>query len=133
MTRKVRVVSPEVAEPAERLWSNCLRVDDAVYLSGFTSRGNDGETIHGEDSYEQAKVIFSKMKHLLEAAGGTIDDVVTMTIFVTDIKHNQGVWQARREFFSGDYPACALVGVKELGKPEILVEIQGQARLSKAD
>ena len=65
----------------------------------------------------------------MEAAGGQIDDVVTLTVFVTRMAGNQGVWRARREFFSGDFPACALVEVKGLAKPEILVEIQGQARL----
>lgn len=132
MTRKIRITSPHVAEAAPGLWSNCLVVDDSVYFSGLTSRANDGDTIQGEDSYEQAKVIFSKMKHLIEAAGGKMDDIVTLTVFVTDMKHNQGVWKARREFFTGDFPACALVGVNALAKPEILVEIQGQARLSKA-
>ncbi|MFW7340633.1 RidA family protein [Pollutimonas sp. H1-120] len=132
MTRKIRITSPHVAEAAPGLWSNCLVVDDSVYFSGLTSRANDGETIHGDDSYEQGKAIFSKMKHLIEAAGGEMDDIVTLTVYVTDMKHNQGVWKARREFFTGDFPACALVGVAALAKPEILVEIQGQARLKKA-
>lgn len=132
MTRKIRITSPHVAEAAPGLWSNCLVVNDSVYFSGLTSRANDGETIQGDDSYAQAKVIFSKMKYLIEAAGGQMDDIVTLTVFVTDMKHNQGVWQARREFFTGDFPACALVGVSTLAKPEILVEIQGQAHLDKA-
>src|SRR5690606_1636666 len=87
-SHRVRITSPNVAEAAPGLWSNCLKVEDTLYLSGFTSRANDGETIIGKDGYEQAKVIFQKMKDLCEAAGGTIDDVVTMTIFVTDIKEN---------------------------------------------
>lgn len=131
MSRKIRITSPEVAEPAPGLWSNCVRVDDSVYFSGLTSRGNDGQTILGEDGYEQAKVIFTKMKHLIEAAGGTMDDIVTLTVYVTDIRHNQGVWKARREFFTDDFPACALVGVNQLASPRILVEIQGEARLAK--
>jgi len=129
MSKKIRVTTPLVAEAAPGLWSNCLVVGDAVYFSGLTSRANDGETIDGADSYEQAKAIFSKFKALIEAAGGKMDDIVTLTVFVTDIKHNQGVWKARREFFTGDFPACALVVVSGLAKPEILVEIQGQARL----
>lgn len=130
MVQKVRITSPHVAEAEPGLWSNCLRVKDSVYLSGLTARANDGNTIQGANAYEQAQVIFSKMKHLLEAAGGRIDDMVTMTIFLTSMADNQQVWKARREFFSGDFPACALVQVSGLAKPEILVEIQGQARLS---
>lgn len=133
MSRKQRVLSPHVAEAPPGLWSNCLRVDDSIYFSGLTSRANDGQTIEGADGYEQAKVIFTKMKHLIEAAGGQMDDIVTLTVYVTDMQHNQGVWKARREFFSGDFPACALVGVHQLATPQILVEIQGQARLAKVD
>ncbi|OVZ60603.1 enamine deaminase RidA [Pigmentiphaga sp. NML080357] len=129
MTRKQRILSPHVAEAEPGLWSNCLQVGDTLYLSGLTSRANDGTTIEGSDEYEQARIIFTKIKHLVEAAGGQIDDVVTLTVFVTRMAGNQGVWRARREFFSGDFPACALVEVKGLAKPEILVEIQGQARL----
>jgi len=131
MSKKIRITSPHVAEPADGLWSNCLRFGDAVYLSGLTARANDGQTIIGDDAYTQAKVIFQKMKHLMEAAGGKIDDIVSMTIFVTDMKENQGVWKARREFFTGDFPACALVQVNGLAKPEIMVEIQAEARVAE--
>ncbi len=129
MSDRIRITSPEVAEPAAGLWSNCIKFKDSVYLSGLTSRANDGKIIIGSDGYEQAKTIFQKMKHLMEAAGGGMDDIVTMTIFVTDIKENQGVWKARKEFFTGDFPACALVQVNGLANPEILVEIQAEARL----
>jgi len=133
MPRKQRIISPYVAEAAPGLWSNCLRVGDTLYLSGLTSRANDGNTIQGSDEYEQAQVIFTKIKHLVQAAGGKIDDVVTLTVFVTRMAGNAGVWKARREFFTGDFPACALVEVTSLAKPEILVEIQGQARLGAGD
>lgn len=131
MTHIIRITSPEVPEPEDGLWSNCLQVEDTLYLSGFTSRAKDGVTILGETAYEQAKVIFEKMKNLCEAAGGTIDDVVTMTIFVTNISENKEIWKARREFFTGDFPACALIEVKGLGTPQIKLEIQGQARLKR--
>lgn len=130
MTRKMRITSPNVAEPEDGLWSNCLRVDDTVYFSGFTSRANDGTTILGSNEYEQAKVIFQKMKDLIEVAGGTMDDIVTLTIYTTRMVGNKDIWKARREFFTGDFPTCALVEVKGLANPDILVEIQGQARLN---
>ncbi len=126
--KKQRVVSPHVSEYPPGHWSNCIRVGDAIYLSGFTSRGSDLQTIHGVgDAYEQTKAIFAKVKHCLEAAGAKMSDVVNMTIFVTDIALNKDVWRARREFFSGDFPCSTLVQVAALGTPEILVEIQVQA------
>ena len=124
MTRRTRVTSPDVAEPAPGLWSNCIRVGDVVHVSGMTSRGADGVTIEGRDAYEQAKIIFSKIKRLVEAAGGAMNDVAKVTIYVTDIRQNTEVWRARREFFTGDFPASTLVEVSALAKPEMLVEIE---------
>jgi len=126
--KQQRIISPEVAEYPPGHWSNCIRVGDAIYLSGLTSRGNDLKTIHGvNDAYEQTKIIFTKVKHLLEAAGAKMSDVVTMTIYVTDMAVNKDVWRARQEFFTGHFPCSALVQVAALATPEILVEIQLQA------
>ena len=127
--KKERFSSPHVAEPAPGMWSNCLRVGETVYVSGMTARAMDGETLLGSDEYEQSKVVFTKIRNLVEAAGGRMDDVVKMTVFVTDIAKNREVWRARKEFFSGDFPACSLVEVSKLAKPEILVEIEAIAQL----
>jgi enamine deaminase RidA (YjgF/YER057c/UK114 family) len=127
MPKRTRVTSPEVAEPAPGLWSNCIRVGDVVHVAGMTSRGADGVTIEGSDAYAQARIIFAKIRHLVEAAGGTMDDVAKVTIYVTDIGHNTAVWRARREFFTGDFPASTLVEVSALAKPEMLVEIEAVA------
>lgn len=124
---KQRFTSTEVREPAERMWSNCLRVGDLITVSGLTSRGNDGTSIDGRNEYEQSKIIFEKIKNLVEAAGGEIDDVIKMTIFVTNMANNQEVWKARAEVFSGNYPACTLVEVSALATSEILVEIEAWA------
>ena len=59
----------------------------------------------------------------------TMDKLVKMTIYVVDIKKNTEVWRARREFFSGDFPASTLVEVRSLAKPEVLVEIETVAWL----
>ena len=126
---KQRIISPAVNEPPAELWSNCLRVGDIAYVSGMTSRGADRETVLGADEYEQAKVVFQKIKDMVEAAGGVMNDVVKMTIFVTRIAHNTEVWRARKEFFSGDFPACTLVEVASLAKPEILLEIEAIAHI----
>ncbi|WP_322061853.1 RidA family protein [Paraburkholderia sp. J63] len=126
---KQRIISPAVNEPPADLWSNCLRVGDLAYVSGMTSRGADRETVLGADEYEQAKVVFQKIKDMVEAAGGVMNDVVKMTIFVTRIEHNTEVWRARKEFFSGHFPACTLVQVASLAKPEILLEIEAIAHI----
>ena len=122
--KRERVTSPHVPEPPPERWSNCIRVGDVVYVSGMTARGADGKTVIGEGEYEQARTIFTRIRHLIEAAGGAMDDAMKMTIFVTRIRNNTEVWRARREFFSGDFPASPLVEVSNLAQPEILVEIE---------
>jgi enamine deaminase RidA (YjgF/YER057c/UK114 family) len=122
-----RVSSPQVAEPPPGRWSNALRVGDMLFISGMVSRAADGTTIQGADEYEQAKIIFGKIRHLVAAAGGAMSDVVKVTIYVVNIKNNTEVWRARQEFFTGDFPCSTLVEVRSLATPEILVEIEAVA------
>jgi 2-iminobutanoate/2-iminopropanoate deaminase len=124
-----RVTSPDVPEPPPERWSNCLVSDGVAYVSGMTARVGNG--VSGKDEYEQSKVIFDKIKGMVEAAGGAMADVVKITIYVTNIKNNVKVWQARREFFTGDFPASTLVEVSALAAPEILVEIEAIAHIGK--
>ena len=126
-----RVTSPAAPEPPPERWSNCLVVDGIAYVSGMTARGADPKALAGQDEYAQAKVIFGKIKGLVEAAGGAMADIVKITVYVTDIANNTKVWQARREFFSGDFPASTLVEVSALAAPEILVEIDAIAHIGK--
>jgi 2-iminobutanoate/2-iminopropanoate deaminase len=123
-----RVSSPQVAEPAPGTWSNCLVVSGVAYISGMVARGNDGKVVAG-DEYEQAKLSFAKIRNLVEAAGGTMADVVKITIFVTDITQREKVWRARREVFAGDFPASTLVQVAALAEPSVTVEIEAIAHI----
>jgi 2-iminobutanoate/2-iminopropanoate deaminase len=121
MSKIVRVTSPEAPEPAPGTWSNCLVVNGVAYLAGMTAGGTEG------DEYAQAKVIFAKIRHLVEAAGGSMADILKVTIFVTDITQREKVWQARREFFTGNFPASTLVQVAALANPSLKVEIEAVA------
>ena len=128
-TSRIRkVTSPEVPEPAPGTWSNCLVVNGVAYVAGMIARGKDGKIVDG-DEYEQAKDIFAKIRNLVEAAGGTMADVVKVSIFVTDIRQREKVWRARREVFSGDFPASTLVQVAALAEPSVKVEIEAIAHL----
>lgn len=123
--KKQRVSSPHVAEPPERTWSNCLVIGDQVFIAGLVARGATFDAdIETTDAYEQAVAIFTKMKHLMEEAGGCIDDVVKVLIYLTDIGDRDAVWKARREFFRGDYPVSTLIEVSKLVRPELKVEIE---------
>jgi 2-iminobutanoate/2-iminopropanoate deaminase len=119
MSSIVRATSPEVPEPAPGTWSNCLVVNGVAYVAGMTARG--------DDEYTQAKAIFTKIKNLVEAAGGVMADVLKVTIFVTDIKNREQVWKARQEFFIGNFPASTLVQVAALADTSLKVEIEAVA------
>lgn len=122
--KKRRVSASTVSEPPEGTWSNCLVVGNQVFIAGMTARGQDFDTVGEAGPYEQAKVIFEKIKHLMETAGGSIDDIVKVNIFVTDMSRREEVWRARREFFTGDFPVSTLVEVSALALPEMEVEIE---------
>jgi 2-iminobutanoate/2-iminopropanoate deaminase len=126
-----RVTSPAAPEPPPERWSNCLLIDGIAYVAGMVARGDDPKDLAGKDEYEQAKVIFTKIKGLIEAAGGTMADVVKIIVYVTNIKNNTKVWAARREFFKGNFPVSTLVEVRALASPEILVEIEAIAHIGK--
>jgi 2-iminobutanoate/2-iminopropanoate deaminase len=125
MSSILRVTSPAVPEPPAGTWSNCLTANGIAYIAGMTARGSEATG----DEYHQAKAIFAKIRALIEAAGGSMADVMKVTIFVTDISQREKVWQARREFFTGNFPASTLVQVAALADPSLKVEIEAVAHI----
>jgi 2-iminobutanoate/2-iminopropanoate deaminase len=131
--QKKRITHPEVGEPPQDTWSNCLVIDRHVYIAGMTARGSEFDgAIDGNDAYAQAVVIFTKIKRLMEAAGGEMDDLVKVLIYLTDINDRDAVWKARREFFTGDYPVSTLIEISKLVRPELCVEIEAVGMLGAA-
>ena len=119
-----RVTSPHVGEPRPETWSNCKVHGNFFQISGCVS-GYDNDVIAGgDDVYEQARITFTKIKHLVEEAGAVMDDIIKVTIFVTDITRREEVWKARAEFFTGDFPCSTLVEVSALARPGLAVEIE---------
>jgi 2-iminobutanoate/2-iminopropanoate deaminase len=130
---RTKITIPSVAEAGPELWSNCIRAGDFLFISGQVARPLEGgKTLVGSDEYAQTKQIFSRIKCICEGAGGSLDDIVKMTIYMVDIRNNTEVWRARREFFRGDFPASTLVEVRSLAGPETLVEIETVAFLGKS-
>jgi enamine deaminase RidA (YjgF/YER057c/UK114 family) len=120
---KRRVISPHVGEPPAGTWSNCLVVGNQVFIAGMTARGGEFDDMQESGAYEQAVAILTKIKHLMERAGGHIDDLVKVVIYLTDIDDREAVWKARREFFAEPYPVSTLFEVSKLVRPEMKVEI----------
>jgi 2-iminobutanoate/2-iminopropanoate deaminase len=122
-----RIYADAVAEPPPGLWSNCLRVGNQVFVSGMVALDKEGKLVGKRDSFAQAKFIFECMQHYLVKAGGAMGDIATLNIFVTDMAHRPGVLEARRLFFTGNFPCSTLVAVSQLIQPDLLVEINAVA------
>ena len=127
---RTKLAVPDLAEVGPELWSNAIRAGDTLYISGQVARPFEGGTeIVGKDEYEQTRQIFSRIERIVKAAGGTMDNLVKMTIYVVDIRKNTEVWRARREFFTGNFPCSTLVQVAALANPSLKVEINAVAHI----
>ena len=114
----------------QRAYSPAVKVSGGttIYLAGHAGYHDDlGETYPGNFD-GQVRVAFERLRQTLEKAGGKLTDIVTMTVFITDMANGTRFTQLRKDFFSDDrYPASALIGIKELARPEMMIEIQAIA------
>jgi enamine deaminase RidA (YjgF/YER057c/UK114 family) len=99
-----------------------------VWLAGQTTLNDiDGNDISG--NFEaQARTVFQLLNRTLERVGGTLANMVTMTVFINDPRNGDRFVQIRREFFAeGNYPASALLTISNFARPGCVIEIQGIA------
>ena len=97
-------------------YSQAVRAGDLVFLSGqIPLDPATGELVDG-DFEARARRVFGNMKAVAEAAGGSLDQAVKVTIFLTDLGQFAAVNKVMAEFFSEPYPARAAVGVAALPK-----------------
>jgi len=98
-----------------------------VWLAGQTGTTDDqGKSLAG-DFEGQARQIFNAFDTTLQKAGGTLADMVQMTVFVTDVRYGERLWQVRKEIFGDNFPGSAMVTVTALANPDAKIEIQGYA------
>lgn len=124
-----QISSPDVPDPLHRLFSNCLRVGDSVFLSGQHAGTEDGGLLGDGTMASQTREAFRKIEALLVAAGGCMADVVKLTFYVTDLSLRKEASLVRKEFFSDPMPCSTLIGVSGLAAPNLLVEIDAVAVL----
>jgi enamine deaminase RidA (YjgF/YER057c/UK114 family) len=130
---KRRVVSEHVGEPPPETWSNCLVVGKQVFIAGMTARGDEFDDVAEGSAYDQAVAVLTKIQHLMGKAGGGMDDIVKVVIYLTDINDREAVWKARREFFTEPFPVSTLFEVSKLVRPEMKVEIDAIAILHSGE
>ncbi len=113
----------------ERAYSPAIKVTGGttIYLAGVGATTDENGKSLGGDFDGQVRSSFERIRVNLARAGGTLDDIVTMTVFIRDMQYGTHFTQIRRELFSHGYPCSALIGIDSLARPEMMVEIQAIA------
>jgi len=110
------IISTEKAPQAIGTYSQAVKVDNTVYISGqIPLVAETMEVIEGEFS-EHIRQVFNNLSAIAEAAGGNINDCVKVNIFLTDLNNFVTVNEVMAEFFTQPYPARAAIEVSALPK-----------------
>ena len=108
-------------------YSRAVRVGNQVWVAGTTATDANGKLVGIGDAGAQARQVLANIRSALERAGARIEDVVRTRIFVTDIAQWEAIGRAHGEVFANIRPATAMVEVKQLIDPDMLVEIEADA------
>ncbi len=99
------------------------RVGDLLFLSGQAAIDEQGQIVGSDDFDAQLKQTFVNIDRVLHAAGSSRDQIVKVTIYLTDMKNFPKIVEARKFYFADPYPADTIVEVKTLALPDLMVEI----------
>ena len=128
MANLQKFVAPGVYDPPG--YSQAVKATGAqaiVYLAGQVAYDKDGGVAHRGDFKGQTRAVFTAIKALVEAGGGTLANVVKLNTYVTDIQNRPDYRAVRDEFFGPKGPASTLVEVSALAHPDYLIEVEAVA------
>lgn len=111
---------------APYLLSQAIKFGNLLFVSGQAGAGDDGRIVESGFS-AQGQQAFANLRRALEAGGSSLQDVIKVTIFVTDMAHFETVVALRRQFFSSPYPADTIAEVRALYDPAAMIEIEAIA------
>ena len=118
-------IDPDPYEPY--LLSQGIRVGELLFVSGQVGIDEAGELVSLDDFDAQADQAFRNLSRVLEAGGSSLDRVVKVTIFLTDMANFPKIVELRRRWFTPPYPADTIVEVRSLYRPEVKIEIEAIA------
>lgn len=110
------VISTDNAPKAIGTYSQAVKVGDTVYLSGQIPLDPATMTLVEGDMEAQIVRVFENLKAVCEAAGGSLENIAKLNIFLTDLSHFALVNEVMARYFAEPYPARAAIGVASLPK-----------------
>ena len=132
---RLRKFNTRDAYPDQRLDNDlCMvvRANNTVYLRGQTAMDLDGKIVGVGDAAAQAENAMKCAKVLLEEAGARLEDIVKITIYITDRAYREAVYQVIGRWLKGVYPVSTGLIVQGLARPEFLMEIDIVAEIERA-
>jgi reactive intermediate/imine deaminase len=113
---KKEIIFTDKAPKAIGTYSQAVKVNNTVYISGQIPLIPETMEVIDGSVEEQIHQVFKNMQAIIEAAGGSFENVVKLNIFLTDLSNFPTVNQVMAQYFDEPYPARAAIGVKELPK-----------------
>jgi 2-iminobutanoate/2-iminopropanoate deaminase len=98
-----------------------------VYVSGQVSMDAEGNVVGEGDIKAQTEAVLEHVKTVVEEAGGGMEDIVKLTVFITDMGLYDEIHEVRRRYFREPFPASSMVEVSALIDPRLLIEIEAVA------
>ncbi len=132
MTNITRGDPANLKNVRDNVYHHYIRVDNPkslIFLSGQLSRDAEGQLVGKGDMAEQTRQAIRNMRTVLEAAGGSLEDIVSVVVYTTDMREFKQIVEARTEFFVKNLPTSTIVEVNHLSEPGLLIEIQAIAAL----
>jgi 2-iminobutanoate/2-iminopropanoate deaminase len=126
---KTQIISPKIRAPSGH-FSQAIVAEARgrlVFISGMTARCADGSIAGIGDVEAQTRQVCENIKAAVEAAGGTMDDVCRVDVFVRNMEHFEQIHKVRREYFRSPAPASTMVEVCKMTSPDYLIEINAIA------
>ena len=110
------VLNTEQAPAAIGPYSQAIKAGNTVYMSGQIPLDPKTMELVSQDFEAQARQVFTNLQAVCHEAAGSMQDIVKLNIYLTDLSNFAVVNQIMEEYFQAPYPARAAVGVKELPK-----------------
>lgn len=122
------IITTDQAPQAIGTYSQAVKVGSTVYLSGQIALDPETMTMVEGDTEAEVRRVLDNLRAVAKAAGGSLDDVVKLNVYLVDLSHFALVNEVMAEYFQQPYPARAAIGVEALPR-DANVEMDGVLEL----